>query len=141
MVFTSLPSPILLFFSQNCGDLPKMSEISELWFLPKCQKFQNIRWVIEFQLVGHNVTRGSVVRHPWTRCCGKKVAYVFLIFKITLKSVFIPRRFVSDTCRRNRPNELGAIRQCLYKKNGSASDWLREQPIRIEKKRILVNEF
>ena len=40
----------------------QMPEISEQ---RKYQKFQYIRWIIEFQLVSHNVTRGSLVCHPW----------------------------------------------------------------------------
>ena len=42
-------------FKKYSDKMPEMPENSG----KKCQKFQNIRWVIEFQLVGHNVTRGQ----------------------------------------------------------------------------------
>ena len=42
--------------------------MANLYLRPKnARNFENIRWVIEFQLVDHDVTRGSVVRHPCYR--------------------------------------------------------------------------
>ena len=44
---------------------PKFTEFFRK-YSKKYQKFWNIRWVIEFQPVGHIVTCGSVVFHLWS---------------------------------------------------------------------------